>query len=457
MKKQFPTFKHFLIILVFFVIFSIPFSLLTPVIPPTWHPWLILLSYAIPMYLTIWATRSLFNKKGKINYKPGYLVLLPIIVVLAYAFLVIGEFTVFLLPEPTGMVKKLFDMMNDAIKDIFNSPLAGFLTVAVAAPILEETLFRGIILKALLKKYTPFKAIIISAVAFGVFHLNPWQFLYATVLGLLLGYMYWKTKSLFYPILIHMLLNGTAFLAARYSGLDAQEGLAENLSGKDLQQYLFLVAISLGIIIAAYYYLESFFKDKPTEIVLATQNAHKIAEIKKILPENIQLKTLKDISFEGNLKETGKTLDENALQKLRQIAIPYDVDAIADDTGLEVNALNGAPGVYSARYAGEEAGYEDNVQKLLTEMEGKTDRSAQFRTVVAYSDGHKEHLVSGIVKGHIAESPRGTGGFGYDSVFIPEGYEQTFAEMSAEEKNKISHRAKALEKLKHIFDKNKPV
>ena len=158
------------------------------------------------------------------------------------------------------------------------------------------------------------------------------------------------------------------------------------------------------------------------------------------------------MGFEGKLRETGKTLEANALQKVRQIADPYDVDAIADDTGLEVDALNGSPGVYSARFAGENASYEDNVQKLLEEMKEVENREAQFRTVVAYSKDNKEHIVSGVVKGHITTEPRGAGGFGYDSVFVPEGYTQTFAEMGETEKNKISHRAIALQKLKEMFN-----
>ncbi len=455
MKKQFPTFWHFMAILLFFIVFSMPFGIMQPVVPEEYRMWLMLLGYVIPMTLTIWATRQAFNKKGRFNYKPAYWSLLPVIIVVAYAFLVVGEFTIFLLPEPSGVWKKLFDMLNETMKGVFQHKIAGFLMVAVAAPVLEETLFRGVILKALLKKYKPHWAILISAIAFGVFHMNPWQFLYATVLGLLLGYMYWKTRSLFYPILIHMLLNGTAFVAAQYVDMESTEGLVEQMSGKDLQQFLFLVSIALGIIIAAYFYFEKFFDNRSGEIVLATQNPHKIEEIKKILPGHLKLKSLKDIGFKGSLKETGKTLEENALQKLRQITRPYDVDAIADDTGLEVEALNGAPGVYSARYAGDQASYEDNVNKLLKDMEGVENRQAQFRTVVAVSQGSDEHLLSGTIKGRIATEPRGTGGFGYDSVFIPEGYDLTFAEMGEAEKNKISHRAMALKSLKKLWEDQK--
>ena len=452
MKNKFPTIWHLAVILLYFILFTLPFSLLQGIVPKSFTAWMMLLAYVIPMYLTIWATRRTFNKKGKLNFKPDDWALLPLVIIVAYAFLIVGEFTIFLLPEPSGFWKKIFDMLNQTMEEVFNNRIAGFLMVAVAAPFLEETLFRGIILKALLKKYNPYMAILISAIAFGIFHMNPWQFLYATVLGLFLGYMYWKTRSLFYPVIIHMILNGTAFFAAQFSDMKATEGLAEHLTGEDLQKYLILVTISLAIIVSAWYFFEKYFAQTPKELFLATQNPHKITEIKQILPDNYQLKSLKDLDFEGKLKETGSTLEENALQKVRQITIPYDVDAIADDTGLEVTTLNGAPGVYSARYAGKNATYEENVQKLLDEMKGVENREAQFRTVVVYSKDNKEYVVSGVIKGHITTEPRGTGGFGYDSVFVPDGYSQTFAEMGETEKNKISHRAIALQKLKEKFD-----
>jgi len=452
MKKKFPTIWHFLVIMLFFIIFSLPLSLIQANLPKSLQAWGMLTGYAIPMILTIWATRRVYNRKSKFIFNPAYLTLFPLIIIVSYAFLIVGEFTIFLLPEPSGILKQLFDTLTNAMKEIFNNKVAGFLMVAVTAPILEEILFRGVILKALLKKYAPYKAILLSAIAFGIFHLNPWQFLYATVLGLWLGYIYWKTRSLFYPILIHMLLNGTAFVAAQFLDMETTEGMAEQLAGKDLQQYLILVLMAFGIIVLSFRYLEQFFNNKPQAIVLTTQNPHKITEINKILPEKIQLKSLNDIKFNGKLKETGNTLVDNALQKLRQISLPYDVDAIADDTGLEVDALKGAPGVYSARFAGKNASYEDNVNKLLEALKDETNRKARFRTVIAYSQGNKEHVLEGVVNGHITTEPRGTGGFGYDSVFVPEGYDKTFAEMSEEEKNKISHRAMALNKLKDLFE-----
>ena len=451
MKKRFPTIGHFGIIFLFYIVFTIPFVFVQLIAPKFQNIWFSLLGYVIPLSLTIWATRRNFNKKGKLNFKPGHLQLLPLVIVTSYAFLIVGEMTVFLLPEPTGFWKKLFDQLNNQIEAIFNNRIAGFLMVSVAAPILEETLFRGVLLKALLKKYNPYKAILWSAVAFGIFHLNPWQFLYATVLGLFLGYMYWKTKSLFYPILIHFLLNSTMFFASQMVNIKEEEGLTEHLTGNDLLRFLVIVIFAFLVIFFMWKFFEYYFSKVPKNIVLATQNKHKIDEISKILPENYRIKSLQDLGFEGELKETGETLEANALQKVRQIAVPYDVDAIADDTGLEVAALNGAPGVFSARYAGEDASYEDNVQKLLEEMKNVENRQAQFRTVVAYSKGNEEITVSGEIKGHITTEPRGSGGFGYDSVFVPEGYTQTFAEMSESEKNKISHRAVALQKLKSVI------
>ena len=452
MKKRFPTIGHFAAIFLYYILFMIPFGIIHAATPKSLSDWVMFFAYVIPLYLTIWATRRTYNKRGQLNYKPEHLHLLPFVVLVAYAFLIVGEFTTLLLPTQTGIWKDLFDELNKSIEKVFNNHIVGFLMVAVAAPILEETLFRGILLRALLKKFNPYKAILLSALAFGIFHMNPWQFLYATVLGLFLGYMYWKTKSLFYPILIHFLLNSSMFFASIMIDMKETEGLTEHLTGNDIIQMITLFVLALFIIFFAWKFFEKYFEQAPKEIVLATQNPHKIAEIKKILPKNYRLKSLKDLGFEGKLKETGDTLEANALQKVRQIAVPYDVDAIADDTGLEVQALNGVPGVYSARYAGEKASYEDNVQKLLEEMKDIENREAQFRTIVAYSKGNKEHIVSGIVKGHITTEPRGTGGFGYDSVFVPEGYTQTFAEMGETEKNKISHRAIALQKLKEKFD-----
>lgn len=181
--------------------------------------------------------------------------------------------------------------------------------------------------------------------------------------------------------------------------------------------------------------------------VFATNNAHKLEEVTAILGNRIEVLSLKDINCHTDIPETADTLEGNALIKARYIFKNYQVDCFADDTGLEVEALGGAPGVYSARYA--EGGHdsEANILKLLHNLEGIENRKAQFRTVFALIIDGKEHLFEGIVKGEIIKNKRGTSGFGYDPIFVPEGYSQTFAEMGNELKNKISHRAIATNKL----------
>ncbi len=183
------------------------------------------------------------------------------------------------------------------------------------------------------------------------------------------------------------------------------------------------------------------------KICFATNNAHKIEEVQAILGENFTLLTLKQIGCEDELPETGNTLEANSLQKARYLFDHYQIDCFADDSGLEVTALNGEPGVFSARYAGEQRSHADNIALLLKNLSGVKDRSAQFRTVITLILDGKVTQFEGAVKGEIIEELRGDEGFGYDPIFIPEGYNQTFAEMSLEEKGKISHRAKAVEKL----------
>lgn len=183
------------------------------------------------------------------------------------------------------------------------------------------------------------------------------------------------------------------------------------------------------------------------KFVFATNNAHKLEEVSAILGNKVELLSMKDIDCRVDIPETADTLEGNALIKARYIFENYHVDCFADDTGLEVEALNGAPGVYSARYAGNAHNSEANMKKLLQDMEGMENRKARFRTVFALIINGKEHLFEGIVKGEITKHRRGTAGFGYDPIFIPEGYTQTYAEMGNELKNKISHRALAMEKL----------
>ena len=183
------------------------------------------------------------------------------------------------------------------------------------------------------------------------------------------------------------------------------------------------------------------------KLVVATNNAHKLKEIADILDEKIELLSLKDINCHVDIPETADTLEGNARQKALYIYKNYGMDCFADDTGLEVETLNGAPGVFSARYAGEDHDSEANMQKLLRELKGKENRKAQFRTAICLIMNGKEYLFEGIVKGKIIEEKRGVTGFGYDPIFVPEGYDLTFAELGNDIKNTISHRARAVEKL----------
>jgi len=191
-------------------------------------------------------------------------------------------------------------------------------------------------------------------------------------------------------------------------------------------------------------------------IVLATRNKHKILEIKTILANlPITILTLDDVQGIPELREDGATFQDNSHQKAREVYAYTKVPALADDSGLEVFYLNGRPGVISARYAGEGATDEKNNRKLLAEMLGVPPRRrrAQFRAVITLVGGNSVEAAEGICPGMLAESPRGTNGFGYDPIFIPDGFSRTYAELTAEEKNKISHRAKALAKMKDILKK----
>ena len=182
-------------------------------------------------------------------------------------------------------------------------------------------------------------------------------------------------------------------------------------------------------------------------LVFATHNQHKVSEIKIILPPPVNLVSLDDLGFKEEIPETADTLAGNALQKAEYVFKRFNCDCFSDDTGLEVNALDGRPGVYSARYAGENKSADDNIKKLLAEMQGKKDRSALFKTVIAVIINGKPTLFEGVVKGTIAVEKMGEKGFGYDPIFIPEGYSGSFAQMTIEEKNKISHRGLAVKKF----------
>ena len=187
------------------------------------------------------------------------------------------------------------------------------------------------------------------------------------------------------------------------------------------------------------------------KLVFATNNKHKLSEIRAILGEQVEILSLEDINCHADIPETADTLEGNALQKAQYVVDHYGMSCFADDTGLEVEALNGEPGIFSARYAGEGHDSEANMDKLLKNLGQNNNRKAQFRRVIALLEvkGGKvqQHLFEGIVKGEIIRQRRGGAGFGYDPIFQPEGYTQTFAEMGNDAKNNISHRARAVKKL----------
>lgn len=183
------------------------------------------------------------------------------------------------------------------------------------------------------------------------------------------------------------------------------------------------------------------------KIVFATNNAHKLSEIRSILGDEYEILSLRDINCDVDIPETASTLEGNAEIKVRYIKEHFGYDCFADDTGLEVDALNGAPGVFSARYAGQEHDSLKNMNLLLKNMSDKTDRKARFRTVIALLIDNKLTLMDGVVEGEITLQPQGDNGFGYDPIFSPEGFDVTFAQMDSSIKNKISHRARATEKL----------
>ncbi len=183
------------------------------------------------------------------------------------------------------------------------------------------------------------------------------------------------------------------------------------------------------------------------KLVFATNNNNKLKEVRQLMPPNVEILSLKDIGCEEELPENGRNLNENSLQKAQYIYEKYGWNCFADDTGLEVNALSGRPGVQSARYAGPACRSEDNIQKLLTELKNEENRAARFRTVIACILDSQVHYFEGLVEGYITENERGDGGFGYDPVFRPASSDLTFAEMDPEEKNRISHRGKSMNKF----------
>lgn len=183
------------------------------------------------------------------------------------------------------------------------------------------------------------------------------------------------------------------------------------------------------------------------KIVFATNNEYKLSEVRKISQDQLNILSLADINCHEDIPETGNTLKENALLKAQFVKDKFGFDCFADDTGLEVEVLNNVPGIHSARFAGEQCDSEDNMRKLLNDLEGKTKRNAQFRTVIALLLDNREYFFEGIITGEITQSKRGTNGFGYDPIFKPTGYDKTFGELSDDIKNSLSHRAIATQKL----------
>lgn len=183
------------------------------------------------------------------------------------------------------------------------------------------------------------------------------------------------------------------------------------------------------------------------DLVFATNNSHKLDEVRSIVGHRMNILGLRDIGCNEDIPETAETLEGNALLKARYVKEHYGYDCFADDTGLEVDALGGAPGVYSARYAGPGHDSNANMKLLLKNMEGKAERSARFRTVIALVEGDNVSMMEGTVEGSITEEPKGSSGFGYDPIFMPDGYGTTFAQMDSDAKNAISHRGRAMRKL----------
>ena len=183
------------------------------------------------------------------------------------------------------------------------------------------------------------------------------------------------------------------------------------------------------------------------QFVFASNNKNKIQEIQSILPESIKILSLSDIGCNEDIPETANTIEGNAILKANYVTQKYGYDCFADDTGLEVEMLNGEPGVFSARYAGEQRNDNDNMDKLLAELDNKTNRNAQFKTVICLNVNSEQNLFTGIAKGEITKEKLGNQGFGYDPIFQPEGYQHTFAQISFEEKANISHRGKATRAL----------
>lgn len=189
------------------------------------------------------------------------------------------------------------------------------------------------------------------------------------------------------------------------------------------------------------------------KIIFATGNENKVKEIRALLPEGIEIISLKEMSYLEDIEETGKTLQENSILKAQTIYDKYQLPVLAEDTGLEVDALNNEPGVYSARYAGADCDSEKNMELLLKNLQLVDKRTAQFRTVATFIENNTSHIFEGVVRGEILKEKRGEEGFGYDALFMPAGFKKSFAEMNINEKGLISHRAIAMKKFISHFNK----
>ena len=194
---------------------------------------------------------------------------------------------------------------------------------------------------------------------------------------------------------------------------------------------------------------------KKIEFCLASNNAHKIKELQAMLGDDFKIKTMQNIGCHDDIEEYGTTLEQNSKIKADYIHDKFQINVIADDSGLEIEALENRPGVYSARYAGEPTNHKANIAKVLTEMEGKTNRNAKFRTVITMILDNKTSFFEGDISGKITSQCQGEEGFGYDPIFMPDGYNITFAEMSSSQKNQLSHRANAIKKLLEILKTKK--
>jgi XTP/dITP diphosphohydrolase len=201
--------------------------------------------------------------------------------------------------------------------------------------------------------------------------------------------------------------------------------------------------------------LSNPIKTKKMQLVFASNNKNKIKEIQQLLPSTIEILSLEAIGCHEEIPETSDTIEGNAILKANYVTQKYGYNCFADDTGLEVEALNGEPGVYSARYAGEQRNSDDNMNKLLENLYGKENRNAQFKTVIALNYEGKQHLFTGIAKGEITTKKSGNQGFGYDPIFRPNSYQETFADLTLETKNQISHRGKAIQLLISFFREEK--